>query len=78
MGREQGPLAGIGAQEGSIGSMQLQVWATQCLGRASLVQLGQLEGANQAVLFPHPCSYRIVYKAFINRDKECLVGELII
>lgn len=39
------------------------------------VGLGQPEGAGSGHI---PASYHVVHKAFIDRDKECLVGELIV
>lgn len=42
--------------------------------RARPVGLGLLERAN----CPSPSCYHVVYKAFVDRNKECLVGEFII
>lgn len=62
--------------------MQLQIWATQRLGKAKATHppgLGQPEGTGSGPALPIPlASYHVIHKAFIDRDEECLVGELII
>lgn len=74
---KQGTLARVGAQEGGVGGMQLQVWTAQGLW-AQHSCCGPSTASRVRPCAPHTPRYHVVGETFIDRDEECLVGVLVI
>lgn len=78
MGGKQGTLARVGAQEGGVGGVQLQVWTAQCLWAQHSCCCGPTTESRTRPCPPHTPCYHVIDKTFVDRDEECLVGVLVI